>query len=151
MRLIITETRPYQTLDLNNPQCLACGATMSAERPLVCPDPDCGAGYLHDGIPVLEYWPEYLLNDPDMENPVPTLVCATNGVTWDWCDEHRQYEEDHPLGQRSCCYYAAEARMLTEAAEHYQDNPPAPSDEAWYEMRERMRRNPKIEEENHPV
>lgn len=149
MNLTVTEIRTYQTIDLDNPRCLACGAAMSPEFPLVCPDPDCRAGYFNDGLPVMEDWPEHLMTDPDIENPVPVIVCLNNGATWDWCDEHREYEEDHPLGQRSCRYYAAEARMLTEAAEHYRDNPPTAADPAYYEMRERMRRNPQFTEERH--
>lgn len=111
MSLTITETRPYRTLDRNNPRCLACGAAMLPEQPNVCPDPDCGAAYLNDGAPILESWPEHLLNDPDIESPVPTLVDYNSGLMWDWCDEHREYEEDHPLGRHSCRYYAAEGRM----------------------------------------
>lgn len=149
MNLTVTETRPYQTLDVHNPQCLACGAAMSPENLLFCPDIDCGAGYLHDGFPVMEFWPEHLINDPDIENPVPALVCLNNGATWDWCDVHREYEEDHPLAKRSCRYYAAEARMLTEATEHYRDNPPAATDPDYYEMRQRIRHNPQFTEE-HP-
>ena len=112
MSLTDTDTRPYRTLDRENPRCLACGIAMLPEQPNVCPDPDCSAAYLNDGVPILEAWPEHLLNDPDIADPVPALVEANNGVIWDWCDEHREYEEDHPLGKRSCRYYAAEERML---------------------------------------
>ena len=142
---------PHQILDQDNPHCLACGGAITLEHPLVCSDPDCGAGYFNDGFPVLEYWPEHLMDDPDIQNPVPALVCLNNGIIYHWCDEHRHYEEDHPLGQRSCLYYAAEARMLAQAAEHYRQNPPTASDSAYYQLRERMRHNPHFPKDNTPV
>ena len=140
--LIVTETRPYRTLDRDNPHCLACGIAMLPEQPNICPDADCGAAYLADGAPILEMWPEGLVNNPDIENPVPTLVEYNNGVLWDWCDEHREYEEDHPLDQRSCRYYAAEGRMLRPVRDTYLSAPPDGTDQTYDEMRRRMRDNP---------
>ena len=110
--LTVTETRPYRTLDRDNPRCLACGIAMLPEQPNDCPDPACESGYLNEGAPILETWPEYLFTEPDAENSVPALVEANNGVIWDWCEENQVYEEDHPLDKHSCRYYAAEGRIL---------------------------------------
>ena len=141
MNLVVTETRPYQTLNFDDPKCLACGTPIPPALPPACPDPDCGASYFNDSMPVMEDWPiepsEY-----DNETPfVTALVSLNNGATWDWCDRHREYEEDHPLVQRSCSYLAAEARMLRPARDTYLSAPPELSDTAYWEIRRRIDNN----------
>ena len=143
MNLVVTETRPYQTLDFDNPKCLACGTPIPPDDLLACPDPECGAGYFVDGMPVMEYWPIDPSEYDDNETPfVTALVSQNNGATWDWCNQHREYEEDHSMAQRSCTYYAAEARLLRQARDTYLSAPPELKDTAYWEMQRRMDRNP---------
>lgn len=141
MTIVITELRPIVALDIANPACLACGAPMAPDNLLNCPNPDCGAAYLSDGLPNSETWP-WQFDEIATPNPVPTLVTSTNGIYMDWCDEHQVYEDDHPLGRRSCRYYAAEARELRRVLNRYLSAPPHPADETYWQMRERMRHNP---------
>ena len=143
MNLVVTETSPYQTLDFDNPKCLACGDPIPPEMPPYCPDPDCGASYFNDGTPVMEDWPIEISEYGDQETPsVTALVSMNNGITWEWCDQHQEYEEDHPLAQRSCGYYAAEARMLRPARDVYLSAPPELNDKTYWEILSRIDRNP---------
>ena len=143
MNLVVIETRPYQTLDFDDPKCLACGIPIPPGLPPYCPDADCGAAYFNDGMPVMEHWPIDLSECGDSETPAVTaLVSMNNGITWDWCDQHQEYEEDHPLAQRSCNYYAAEARLLRPARDTYLSAPPELHDKAYWEIRRRIDRNP---------
>ena len=89
----------------------------------------------------MEYWPI----DPSEYDETPfvtALVSQNNGATWDWCDQHREYEEDHILGQRSCSYLAAEARLLRPVRDTYLSAPPELNDTAYWEMQRRIDRNP---------
>ena len=145
MHLIVEEDRPCIALDPDDPKCLACGAPIDPKQPLDCPDSVCGATYFRDGMPCMETWPLYPTEDDTSTPAVPALVSMNNGMTWDWCDQHREYEEDHPLAQRSCSYYADEARMLRAARDIYLSAPPEHSDLTYSEILARIDRNPFFE------
>ena len=81
MNLVVTETRPHQTLDKDDPRCLACGGPVTSDPGPVCTDTDCGAVYFVDGMPCMEFWP---IDPADFEGETPfvtALVALNNGNT----------------------------------------------------------------------
>ena len=130
--------RVFVTLDRQDPHCLACGAAMDPDDSLFCPQLDCAAAYMNDGLPNVESWPIADEETPE-PNPVPTLINANNGVLWDWCSQHHCYEEDHPLGNRSCRTLGNYRRAIRrELARHLSGPAPddaEPSSELLHELR----------------